>query len=81
MASRLILSLKKAGSQRAELWSLPIIDLNPVNLTGDGDARFAPRILGELHETSETSSTSNQEGMELKPVLRLPRNRGSLQLR
>lgn len=81
MASRLILSLKKAGSQRAELWSLPIIDLNPVNSTGDGNARFASRILDELHETSEASSTLNQEGMELKSVLRLPRNRGSLQLR
>jgi len=80
MASRLMISLKKAGSEHIGLRSLPTIHLDPISSTSNEGARFAPQVLGESHGVSETSPAQNQEDMELESALRWARDRRSLQL-
>lgn len=75
MASRLMISLKKAGSKLTELRSLPAIDLDPTGPTGNGS------VLAGAHGISGTSLAPNQEDIELDSTLRWPRDRGLLQLR
>jgi hypothetical protein len=71
MASRLMISLKKAGSGPTELRSLQVIE----------SLCFTPQTLEGSHGISGNSSASNQEDMEVDSTLRRPRNRRSLQLR
>lgn len=77
MASRLMISLKKAGSEHTGPRSLPTIDLDPTSSTSNGSMRFAPQVLGELHGISETSPTQNQEDVELESALRWVQDRVS----
>lgn len=76
MASRLMISLKKAGSKHTGPRSLPTIDLDPTNSTSNESMRFAPQVFGELHGVSETSPTPNQEDVELDSALRWAQDRG-----
>ena len=80
MASRLMISLKKAGSGPAELGSLPTIDLDPTSPADNETACFASQVVDGSHGNSGTSPTPNQEDMELDSTLRWPRNRGLPQL-
>jgi len=81
MASRIMISLKKAGSEHTGPQSLPTIDLDPTSSTSNESMHFAPQVLDELHGVSETSPTSNQEDVELESALRWAQDRGSPQLR
>ena len=80
MASRFMISLKKAGSEPTELRSLPAIDFDPTSSTSNESVRFAPQVLDGSHGISGTSPTPNQADMELDSTFRWPRDRESPQL-
>ena len=58
MASRLMLSLKKAAGEPREMWSLETM----TNPGWSGTARFASRAPDELQEISLVSVTLDKEG-------------------
>lgn len=77
MASRLMLSLKKAAAEPAEPWSLATMsDLNSGGPPRSGTLRFAPRTHDASEKTSETPSAL-EEAIELETI---PQNRGSGEL-
>lgn len=72
MASRLMLSLKKAAVEPTRPWSIE-------TMSDSGRAthiNFASRVLGASHETLETLPFPNEEGVELDSMPRAPRNCG-----
>ena len=79
MASRLMLSLKKATVQPSKPWSLDTMTtVSQGTSTDDGRTGYsAQRVRGGLDETSPTPAVPNEEDIELGAVPRLPRNRES----
>jgi len=70
MASRLMLSLKKAAVRPKEVWSLETM----TNLSGERSAaiRFASQVPGGLRETPPIFVVPSGEDVELGPMPRLP---------
>ena len=69
MASRLMLSLKKA-IQPKDPWSLQIMTTtNQGRPTGDGTINFAPRVPRGLDGILRAPVVPNEEDMELDSVL------------
>ncbi|KAF9642340.1 hypothetical protein BDM02DRAFT_3124642 [Thelephora ganbajun] len=69
MASRLMLSLKKAGVQPKAMWSIPTMtDPSGGRSTEDGTIRFASQVPGGLREISLTPAAQNEEGIELDAI-------------
>ena len=66
MASRLMLSLKKASVQPKAVWSLETMT-NPGSGTPTEEARvrFAARVPGGSHENPLTPADLDEEGIEL----------------
>jgi len=78
MASRLMLSLKKATVQPNKPWSLDTMTTVNQGTSTDGRTGYsAQRVRGGLDETSPTPAVPNEEDIELGAVLRLPWNRDS----
>jgi len=78
MASRLMLSLKKATVQPKILWSLDTMtSTGRGRSAGDGPITFAPTIFRRLHETSRAPVAPNEGDMELGAMSQLPPNRDS----
>ena len=75
MASRLMLSLKKAAAGPQVVWSLEIMT-NPSwgSTVEEATLRFAPRVSGGRHELSLVSAGRDEEDVELDPVPRMLRN-------
>lgn len=67
MASRLMLSLKKASVEPVGMWSLEVMSSSRAGrMVGDGTVRFAPRMPDRSRETLPYSATLDEEaGMEL----------------
>lgn len=66
MASRLMISLKKATAQAKIPWSLDTMTtISLGRSTEDGVVNSTPRVPGGLHEISLTSAAQNEEDMEL----------------
>jgi len=62
MASRLMLSLKKAATEPNGQWSLETMnDPSSGGLAGDGGIRFASQVPGESDEISEDPTPPNEE--------------------
>lgn len=82
MATRLMVSLKKAAALPAGPWSIATMTGDHYNgrLPGDGNLRFASSTFDVSHETSETPANPGEEGIELEFTLRLPRKRESQEL-
>jgi hypothetical protein len=73
MASRLMLSLKKAAAEPTGAWSVTTMsNFSLGRPPGDGTLYFASPTLD-----TEISAPPDEEGMELDSVPELPRNRGS----
>ena len=78
MASRLMLSLKKAIDQPNVPWSLEVMTtINWGESARDETIDFASRVPRGLGEISRASAESSEEDMELGALPRLPRNRDS----
>lgn len=76
MVSRLMLSLKKAAVGSAATWSLATLtDFG--RGTSLGTIHFASRAPGGSREALETPTLPNGGDIELEPMPRLPRDRGS----
>ena len=66
MASRIMLSLKKASVQpKTPLCLETLTTANHGRSTKDGTVRLTPRVLGRQRETSQNSVTPDEEGVEL----------------
>ena len=66
MASRLMLSLKKASVEPVGMWSLEVMSSSRAGrVAGDGTVRFASRVSGRSCETSSYSVTLDEEDIEL----------------
>ena len=66
MASRLMLSLKKASIEPKGVWSLETMaNATSRELAGDGTICFATRVSGRSHEILQTSATTDGEGVAL----------------
>jgi hypothetical protein len=77
MASRLMLSLKKAAAEPRGAWSVATMTtFGPGKPLGGGTLAFASQTLSE---SCESSAPPNEENMELEFVPGLFRNRGSRQ--
>jgi len=77
MATRLMLSLKKAAAEPKGLWSLETMaTMGWGRSTEDGTADPAPRVPGGSREISLTPAAPNEEDIELDAVHRLPLNHG-----
>ncbi|KAF9781540.1 hypothetical protein BJ322DRAFT_229181 [Thelephora terrestris] len=72
MASRLMLSLKKAAVGSTVEWSLDT--MTNARSAEDRTICFAPRVPGGLHELSLTSTAPNEEDTELGTIPQPPRN-------
>jgi len=69
MASRLMLSLKKATTKPKILWSLDTMaSVNRRGSTGNGTINFAPRVPRGSHKISLAPVAPNEEDMELGTV-------------
>ncbi|KAF9643583.1 hypothetical protein BDM02DRAFT_3123236 [Thelephora ganbajun] len=80
MASRLMLSLKKAATEPNELWSFSTMaNFDTERSPEDGTIRFVSRTFDVPFEISDTTTSPNGEDIELESIPRLPRNRGSRQ--
>ena len=80
MASRLMLSLKKAASEPPELWSISTMgDFGRGGSIGDGTLQFGSRTFDASHEISGIVPPPDEEGIELDSVPRLSQDRGSRQ--
>jgi len=66
MASRMMLSLKKAAVDPNGMWSLST--MSDHDQAGDGTVHFASRVPSGLGQTSGSSMLPNEEGVELGPV-------------
>ena len=74
MASRLMLSLKKAATEPTELWSLSTMgDLRRGKFPEQGSIQFTSYGFNASHGVSETLPPPNHEGVELDSMPRLPR--------
>lgn len=80
MASRLMLSLKKAAIEPTGPWSLTTMTNLSTGGAPEDSVSFASPGLGGSHEISETSAPRNEEDIELELMSRSPRNRGPWQL-
>ena len=67
MATRLMLSLKKAAAESKRMWSLDTMT-NSSWREVNGSVRFAPPVAGESHGISLASTTSDWGDMELAAV-------------
>ena len=78
MASRLMLSLKKATVQPKILWSLDTMtSIGQGSSARDGTITFAPTVFRGLHETSQAPAAPNEGDIELGAMLQLPPSRDS----
>ena len=76
MASRLMLSLKKATVQPKMLWPLDTMtSMGRGRSAGDGTINFAPTVPRGLHEISLAPVASDEEDMELGAMPQLPLSR------
>ena len=78
MASRLMLSLKKATVQPKILWSLDaMVSIGRGRSTGDGTINPTPPVPRGFPEISRASTASSEEDMELDVIPPLPPSRNS----
>ena len=76
MASRLMLSLKKAAAQPKIPWSLKTMTIiSQGRITEGGIINSPPRVPGEWHEISRVPAAPNEGGVELCAMHRSTRNR------
>ena len=74
MASRLMLSLKKAVVEPARLWSLATIHGTHSKIRPqDGTLSFASRVPGRSHQDLGVTNLRDDEIIELKSVSKEPR--------
>jgi len=78
MASRLMLSLKKAIAEPEKQWSLGTLTGRRAGTSArDGTIRFAPLSRSEPQGVSQTCAVPKEGDIELDAVLRMPLDRGS----
>jgi hypothetical protein len=80
MASRLMLSLKKASMESVRAWSLSTMSSGRQALSADRTIRFASQVPGGSHNVVATSASTNfvEEGVELESVPQLSLNEEEL---